>query len=189
MRKFELIAPVDIVYLSQYFGENRLPLYKELGMLGHNGLDYATGHGTPVYATHDGTVISAGLRGQAGYRVDIITDEQFQYKDGGAYFMTVYMHNLPNLPVKAGRKVKMGDLIGYADNTGASEGDHCHKSLLPMVSMGSWYDKLEPNNGYSGCIDPLPFLLKKPNGTFYTPKDVRSAWQQIKELKLKLGIK
>jgi hypothetical protein len=55
-------------------------------------------------------------------------------------------------------KVTCGQLIGYADNTGApfeSSGDHLHLGLFVNDPTGA---PLNPGNGYGGCIDPAPFI-------------------------------
>ncbi len=56
--------------------------------------------------------------------------------------------------------VKAGDLIGYADNTGApyeSSGDHLHFAKMELNEVGT---STTPNNGFSGYTDPLPFFNK-----------------------------
>ena len=65
-----------------------------------------------------------------------------------------------------GIPVETGDLIGYADNTGASTGDHLHFSIKPCLineANGIWYN-VEQKNGFNGSIDPQPYFDN------YTPK-------------------
>lgn len=189
MKKLSLVIPTKIYYLSQGFGpENTarglLAKYQALGLKGHNGYDLFAKHGAPLYAAHDGTITFAGEDGPNGYLVVIKTNEEFEYNGGSAYFKTLYAHMLPPIPVKAGDKVEAGDLIGYADNTGFSNGDHLHWGLKP-VGKGEkdweWYN-IEQENGYNGAIDPTPYIAVKPNGNFYTASDIHSLWQKIKEL-------
>ena len=159
--KLLLQHPVKDVQINQKFGENALPLYQQLGMKGHNGIDYHAPDGTPVLASHDGTVTYAGLDGSNGNLVVIMTDTTFEYGDGEAYFKTLYGHlKTGTFKVTAGTKVKAGQVIALADNTGASSGSHLHYGLKP-VQQGEkdweWYN-LEKNNGYNGAIDPSPYL-------------------------------
>src|SRR5260370_31962867 len=63
-----------------------------------------------------------------------------------------------------GVAVKAGDLLGYADNTGLSTGDHLHFGLKPQAEAepaGTWINVAQ-TNGYLGAIDPTPYL----NGRF-----------------------
>ena len=72
------------------------------------------------------------------------------------------------IPVKPGQLVKAGDIIGYADNTGASTGDHLHFGIKPVYKGEKdweWWNA-EQENGFKGAIDPDPFF----NGKF--AKDV-----------------
>ena len=171
MNKLELYYPLNLPFnINQKYGENLNSLYKEIGMLGHNGIDYSAVDGTPVYATHNGTVTYAGLDGSNGLLVVIKTDEQFAYKDGQAFFKTLYGHlKTGSIVVTAGQKVKAGDKIAEADNTGASTGSHLHFGLKP-VQQGEqdwvWWN-IEQGNGYNGAIDPMPYM----NGKY--PKDAK----------------
>lgn len=83
----------------------------------HKGTDIAVPTGTPVHAAADGTVIvSANQPNGAGLYISI---------DHGGGVVTKYFHN-SRLLVKAGDKVKAGQVISYSGNTGASTGPHLH---------------------------------------------------------------
>ena len=49
-----------------------------------------------------------------------------------AHAKTIYWHLIKEIPVKVGQKVQAGDVVGYADNTGFSTGDHLHFGLKPQ---------------------------------------------------------
>lgn len=136
--------------------------YKAMGLLGHNGIDAQAADSTPLYAAHDGTVVFAGEDGSAGFGVVIRTDEQYAYKGGQAYFKTIYWHlRRDGIRVRAGQKVKTGDLIALSDNTGISTGAHLHFGLKP-VHQGEqewvWFN-IEQDAGYKGAVDPQPYFV------------------------------
>lgn len=156
--KLELFFPLKPFFITQRFGENP-QLYASLGIAGHNGLDCVASHGQPVRAAHDGVVSFAGDDGKGGWGVVIRTNEPRDYQGSAAYFKTIYWHLVANIPVKAGQQVKCGDVIGYADSTGFSTGDHLHFGLKPLTQgENAIFDNLEQKNGYNGAIDPFPFL-------------------------------
>ena len=68
---------------------------------------------------------------------------------------TIYWH-LKSFPVKIGDRVKQGDTIGLADNTGFSSGTHLHLSLKQTNQNGT---TVNYDNGYAGAIDPWPYLV------------------------------
>lgn len=141
--------PLKKIQITQKFGSNS-QMYKQFRLKGHNGIDFRTRFDdTPkgrcyVYAAKQGTVIAVGNEGKRGYgkfiRIQHYKDEQ-----------TVYAH-LHTAKVKVGQKVKTGELIGITDNTGFSTGPHLHFGFRP------WNWKQLTKNGYSGYVDPLPFL-------------------------------
>lgn len=186
--QFALYFPVKPKHVNQGFGRantapSALQTYLNLGLSGHNGLDLQAGHGEPIYAAHDGRAFYEFDSNQ-GEGVVLITDQPFDYKDGQAYFKSIMWHMAD--PIKEpsyaspvwkfdqqnpgkGMPVKAGDLIGYADNTGLSTGDHCHFGLKPIwpgagVNMDATdfgigdFHNLEANNGYFGAIDPTPYF-------------------------------
>lgn len=164
--KLKLSYPLEKVHIFQRFGENQLAVYKtQLGLNGHNGIDFQAPHGTPVYACHDGEVTYAGVDGSGGLTIVIKTLQPFEYKDGESYFKTIYCHLATgSMLVKAGDKVVGKQKIAEADNTGLSTGDHLHFGCKPITQGEQdwqWFN-LEKDNGYNGAIDPLPYF----DGTF-----------------------
>lgn len=84
----------------------------------HRGVDYGAPTGTPIYATGKGKVQFRGRKG--GYGNAIILSHAGNYT-------TLYGHLskfAKNL--KAGQRVKQGDLIGYVGSTGLASGPHLH---------------------------------------------------------------
>ena len=82
----------------------------------HPGIDIADSYGTPIIATADGVVVSAGWNG--GYGLFVLIDH-------GYGLATAYGHH-SELNVRAGQRVKKGDTIAYMGSTGASTGSHLH---------------------------------------------------------------
>lgn len=86
----------------------------------HPGLDIAADRGEPVYATAAGTVRQTGF--QNGYGNLVMLDHGFGLQ-------TRYGHLL-SYSVKAGDKVKRGDVIGRVGATGRATGYHLHYEVL-----------------------------------------------------------
>lgn len=163
MKKFSLYFPLKPWNLIQGWGTNG-EWYRANGIniLGHNGLDALALDKQAVRATHDGEIVYAGVDSKEGYGVVLRTLETFEYNGEDVYFKTIYWHLIKEIPVKVGTKVKAGDLIGYADNTGFSTGTHLHFGLKPQLKgENDWtWVNLEQNNGYLGAIDPTPYFNK-----------------------------
>jgi murein DD-endopeptidase MepM/ murein hydrolase activator NlpD len=101
-------------YLSSSYGRRRDPFTGEREF--HHGIDVSTPVGRPVVAPADGVVLYASKRGSYGNV--IVLDHKFGV-------MTRYAH-LSRFKVRAGRRVKRGDVVGYVGNTGRSNGPHLH---------------------------------------------------------------
>ncbi len=162
--KLQLYYPVKPFYVGQKFGETAyLAYYNNNGVYftGHNGLDCTAIHGEEVRASHDG-ICEVQVDEKQGHGVVIRTEQEYEYKTGTAYFKTIYWHLIDNIPVKSGDRLKAGDLVGYANSTGLSTGDHLHYGLKPMKQdvNGAYYNS-EQNNGYQGAIDPMPYFNMK----------------------------
>lgn len=83
----------------------------------HPGVDIGVPVGTPVYATNDGTVMSAGWNsGGYGNWVEI---------DNGSGITTVFGH-MSRVVAHDGEIVAKGQLIGYSGATGDATGPHLH---------------------------------------------------------------
>lgn len=156
---FTLFYPVKPFSVNQPFGVNPA-LYAKYGLNGHNGLDLLADHGQSVYAAHDG-ICYPEVDTNGGNGVVLRTLVPFNYQGAPTYFKTIYWHLLKaDAVVKHGQKVKAGDLLGYADSTGDSTGDHLHFGLKPQLwneENWAWYN-VEQANGFLGAIDPTPFF-------------------------------
>lgn len=111
------IQPVPEKYLrtmASGYGVRRDPVYGTMKF--HEGMDFSAPIGTPVYATADGTVISASWNSGYGNMVEI---------NHGYNYTTRYAH-LSKVIARSGQNVKRGDLIGLVGNTGKSTGSHLH---------------------------------------------------------------
>lgn len=117
MRKEFLRTPVDFRRISSRFNPNRL--HPTLGYRRpHEGVDYAADTGTPVIATGNGRVKKAGWWG--GYGNCIVIEHAGRYQ-------TLYAHlSKYARGVKAGARVRQGQIIGYVGMTGTATGPHLH---------------------------------------------------------------
>jgi murein DD-endopeptidase MepM/ murein hydrolase activator NlpD len=102
----------------------------------HSGLDIAGERGQPVYATAAGTITHIGYRGAYGNLIVV---------DHGFGLETRYGHLL-SYNVKAGAKVKRGDIIGRVGATGRATGYHLHYEVLANGRL----------------LNPLQLLTQKP---------------------------
>jgi murein DD-endopeptidase MepM/ murein hydrolase activator NlpD len=105
-------------WVTGFFGGRSDPFTGEDGF--HQGLDISLEKGQPVYATADGSVISASYTGDYGNMVMI---------SHGFGLTTRYGH-LSRFAVQAGEAVKRGQVIGYVGSTGRSTGPHVHYEIL-----------------------------------------------------------
>ncbi|MEA3361814.1 MAG: M23 family metallopeptidase [Thermodesulfobacteriota bacterium] len=104
-------------WLTSYFGMRKSPFTGKRVM--HEGLDIAASIGTLIVATADGIV--ARVKYSPSYGKMLIIDHGYGYR-------SVFGHTSKIL-VKAGQKIKRGDLIAKVGNTGQSTGSHLHYEL------------------------------------------------------------
>lgn len=159
--KLKLKYPIAPWVVSQGFGGNDVPLYKQLGLLGHSGIDVPCKEGTPVYASHDGVVTYAGEDGAGGLTIVIRTKEKFEYGNDEVFFKSIYCHlKKGSFKIKATDEVKCGDQIAEADTTGYATASHLHFAIKPIAKgEADWqWDNIEQKNGYNGAINPEPYF-------------------------------
>ena len=113
-------TPINGARLSSPFGMRKHPI------LGYNkkhmGTDFAAPTGTPVMASGSGTVTRAKWCGGGGNCVKIKHNSTYE---------TVYAHLSKFAKgIKAGKKVKQGQIIGYVGSTGMSTGPHLHYEVI-----------------------------------------------------------
>jgi murein DD-endopeptidase MepM/ murein hydrolase activator NlpD len=82
----------------------------------HPGVDFGATYGEEVYAAHNGIVQEAGWS-TVGYGINIVLS--------GDPWWTRYGH-LKEVNVVTGQNVTAGQVIGHADTTGNSTGNHLH---------------------------------------------------------------
>jgi murein DD-endopeptidase MepM/ murein hydrolase activator NlpD len=131
------IQPVsnkELTKIASGFGFRIHPIYGIAKM--HNGLDFTAPQGTPIYATGNGQVTTAGVGGGAGNHVII---------NHGYGYETVYMH-MVRIKAVVGQVVKRGEVIGWVGTTGASTGPHCHYEVhvngIPVDPVYFFYNDL-----------------------------------------------
>src|SRR5690606_18246450 len=102
----------------------------------HNGVDYAAGTGTPVWAAAAGVITFAGVKGANGNLVGIAHDNGYS---------TYYAHLHRITPgIRRGVTVSARQSIGQVGTTGRSTGPHLHFG----VKRGSQFvDPLDIING------------------------------------------
>jgi murein DD-endopeptidase MepM/ murein hydrolase activator NlpD len=88
----------------------------------HKGVDFAAPIGTPVVACVDGVVTDCSWGAAFGHHVVV---DNSAFLDGFAGLWIGYMH-LSKVKVKAGQKIKKGQIIGYSGNSGHVTGPHLH---------------------------------------------------------------
>lgn len=134
--------------------KNCADFYRVQGMQGHNGLDIQAYHGQPVYHAGPTSVVSeVSNEKERGIGIGAITVDE--YETLGQVLLR-YWH-MEEVIVRVGDVIEKGQLIGYADNTGSSSGDHLHLEVKPVVRSGDTWTNVYQNNGYFGAIDPSEF--------------------------------
>ena len=111
-----LRSPVEFSRVSSGFGARFHPIFNN--WRAHTGVDFAAPRGTRVLATADGQVVSAGMRSGYGNAVEI---------RHGSGITTLYGHlSAFAAGIRAGARVRQGEVVGYVGMTGYATGPHLH---------------------------------------------------------------
>ena len=102
--------------VSSGFGGRFHPLLKNWRQ--HTGVDFAAPRGTPIWATADGTVDHAGVKGGYGNMIEI-------RHSGGVTTLYGHLSGFAS-GVRRGTRVSQGQTIGYVGATGWATGPHLH---------------------------------------------------------------
>ena len=145
LKSIPAIQPIkneELKHMASGFGYRSDPFTKIRKF--HNGMDFSAKSGTPIYATGDGIVEKAdGTVSGFGNHIEI---------NHGYGYMTLYAH-LSKYKVRAGQKVKRGDIIGYVGSTGRSEAPHLHYEVHKNGKV------VNPLNFYYGSISAKEYVL------------------------------
>jgi len=119
-KKGLLSTPIDGARLSSGYGMRKHPVLGYSKM--HKGMDFAAARGTPIYAAGDGKIVKASRFSSYGNYVKIRHNNNLE---------TAYAHLKGyGKNIKAGKRVKQGQIIGYVGTTGRSTGPHLHYEVL-----------------------------------------------------------
>ncbi len=120
--------PLDRLHITSPFGWRIHPVKGVRDF--HNGVDYGSPSGSPVYAVADGKVVVSGYDEFSGNKIAI------QHADRTSSW---YLH-LSVRGVRAGQKVSARQVIGRVGNTGRSTGPHLHFGF--KQPNGAWMNPL-----------------------------------------------
>lgn len=109
-------SPLSRPIVTSGFGYRIHPIFRTKKL--HNGVDFKTSIGTPVKSTANGTVTKVIPSDTGGYGKLVVVRHSYG-------FDTAYAH-LSSVQVRPGQKVKRGQVIALAGNSGRSTGPHLH---------------------------------------------------------------
>lgn len=118
LKHIPAIKPTEGIILSG-FGMRYHPVLQYRKQ--HEGLDFRANIGSEVFATGDGVVKYASLKGTYGRL--LIIDHDYGYESYYAHLSSF------SKGIEPGTKVKRGDLIGFSGKSGMVEGPHLHYEI------------------------------------------------------------
>jgi len=164
---------------TQAFGVNPQN-YEHLGLIGHNGDDWALPVGTPLYAPFDGVILRGGRYDMSG---GVYTDVW----DTNQLVIAEFAH-LSSQIVPEGQTVVKGQKISLSGDSGRVTGPHLHLAIYDTDENRA---TLNVQNGYNGAysildkskVDLLPFVSKEVPTTETPPAPTEITgeydWQEI----------
>jgi len=143
-----LRTPLEYARISSGFSmARRHPIFNKV--MPHQGIDYAAPVGTPVHASASGTVIAAGVQTGAGRYVSI------RHESRGLESSYLHLSRFAT-GVRAGTRVKQGDVIGYVGASGWATGPH----LDYRVKQNGRY--IDPRKLRLPAAPPIPADQREP---------------------------
>ncbi len=113
-------TPISGARITSRYGMRRHPILGYSKM--HTGIDFGATYGTPIKAAGSGVVEVARRVGAYGKYI------RLKHSNG---YKTAYAHmSRYARGIKAGRKVRQGQVIGYVGSTGRATGPHLHYEIL-----------------------------------------------------------
>ncbi|MFK7801583.1 MAG: peptidoglycan DD-metalloendopeptidase family protein [Anaerolineae bacterium] len=121
----------------------------------HHGVEFFVTYDTPVLATADGVVVTAGWdsgENVVGPEPDfygnvVVIEHDFSWR--GEKIYTLYGH-LNKVQVNKGQRVKTGDLVGLSGASGVADGAHLH------------FEVRQGANNYASTRNPILWLWPFP---------------------------
>lgn len=110
----------------------------------HHGIDVAMACGTPIYAGRRGRVLDPSAPGRPGPAYGA---HPLRLRSGGR---DVVIGHARRVLVQPGERVRRGQLIARASDSGAPDGCHLH------------FEVRRPGTGYGGAVDPSAYLRLGP---------------------------
>lgn len=154
LRKAFLRAPLQYGRISSRYTMRRFhPVQKR--WKAHLGTDYAAPTGTPILSTADGVVERAGYTSGNGNYVKVRHN---------SVYSTQYLHMSRFAKgMRAGVRVRQGDVIGYVGSTGLATGPHvCYRFWKNGVQVDPLREKLPD-------AEPIAEELRPDYMTFMEP--------------------
>jgi murein DD-endopeptidase MepM/ murein hydrolase activator NlpD len=181
-KPLKLYPPIEPFIVTQRFGEDLVcidtethtrsvakegacppgyvSLYISQGMKGHNGLDLKAEDKQEVCAAISGKVTHISREPEREIGVEIVSNRRYLLgTDMHSYRIKTRYWHLAGYSVSVGERVKGGQIIGRAVNTGLSVGTHLHFEMKPVRrGLTGRFRNVFQNNGYFGAIDPEPYF-------------------------------
>ncbi|MBZ0111086.1 MAG: peptidoglycan DD-metalloendopeptidase family protein [Thermoanaerobaculia bacterium] len=141
LQKMFLRSPLPFTRVTSRFSNRRFhPVLKTYRP--HYGVDYGAPTGTPVRATANGVVVSAAWGNGSGRMVKVRHPNNY---------LTAYLHlSKYGSGMKAGRRVRQGDVVGYVGSSGLATAPHLD---YRVQHHGKWIDPLSIK---AIPADPIP---------------------------------
>jgi murein DD-endopeptidase MepM/ murein hydrolase activator NlpD len=119
-KKFLVRKPLADGVMRSGYGFRKHPILGYGKM--HTGVDWSAPHGTPIYASGNGSVEKVGW--ESGYGKYI----RIRHTNG---YETAYGHMSAFAKgMEVGKKVRQGQVIGFVGSTGLSTGAHLHYEIM-----------------------------------------------------------